>query len=71
MLKSVPLLVRVPPHHRFKTGILSTRTVGNKTCRLFNATKCFPLPFHSSEICVATSNWDSYIIFLFGVFFAQ
>lgn len=65
MFKSVPLLVRVPPHHRFKTGILSTRSVSNKTCRFINTTKCFPLHFHSSEICVDTSNWDSYIVFFY------
>ena len=61
--KSVPPLICVSSYHRdlrrFKACILSTRAVNNKTCLLINTTRCFTLPFHSTESRVSRSNWNS------------
>ena len=55
---------------RFKTHILSTRSLSNKTCVLINTTCCFTwvqllYVFHSTALRFFKSNWDSC-----GCFFA-
>ena len=51
--KSAALLVCVSPCYRnmrqFKTVILSTRSVRNKTYQLISTTRCSSLPFHRTD----------------------
>ena len=62
--KSVPPLICGSPYQQelrcFKTGIISARSVSNKTCPLINTTGYFTLAFHSTEIGVSRSKSDSY-----------
>ena len=58
--ESVPPLICVSSYRwefrRFKTGILSTRSLCNNTCLLINTTDCFTQPCHRTEIRVSRSN---------------
>lgn len=58
-------------HHcvsrRLKTSTLSTRSLRDKICPLMDATGCFTLLFHSTEIRISRPNWDSYSRFLLWI----
>ena len=65
--KSVPWLICFPSLTGLETvqiTIPSTRSAGNKTCLLMSRIRCFTLPFHSNELRVSRSNWDSHSCFL-------